>query len=108
MQNQKLKDFVLMSIPFEVWEEANISPNALMQYYVDDGKIIMEMVDEMIPIACEENCEECPVKGMKIGQKKEEVTLMEFLNNLSEEQQRAALIHLSVIMAQKMQGDLSF
>lgn len=108
MQNQKLKDFVLISVPFEVWEEANISPNALMQYHAEDGKIIMEMVDEVLPIVCEENCEECPVKGMKMRQKTEEVTLMEFLNNLSVEQQRAALIHLSVMMAQNMQGDLSF
>ena len=102
MQDQELKDFILVSIPIKVWEEANISPNALMQYYADDGKIIIEMVDEVLPIVCEEKCEECPMKGMKMRQNKEEITLMEFLNNMPEEQQRAALIHLSVLMAQKM------
>lgn len=106
MQNQTLKDFVLMSIPADVLEEAGIQPNALIQYQVDDGKIIMEMVDEVVPIVCSGECKECPVKGQKAIEKKEEITLLEFLNNLSEEQQRAALIHLSVSWAQKVGGDL--
>lgn len=95
-----------MSVPSEVLEEAGILPNALIQYSVDDGKIIMEMVDEVVPLVCNGECEECPAKGQKKIEKKEEITLLEFLNNLSEEQQRAALIHLSVLWAQKVGGDL--
>lgn len=106
MQNQTLNEFVLMSVPSEVLEEAGILPNALIQYSVDDGKIIMEMVDEVVPLVCKGECEACPVKGQKAIEKKEEITLLEFLNNLSEEQQRAALIHLSVSWAQKVGGDL--
>lgn len=106
MQNQALKDFVLMAIPNEVLEEAKILPNALIQYQVDEGKIIMEMVDEVVPFACSGECDECPVNGQKLLEKNEGITLLEFLNNLSEEQQRAALIHLSVIWAQKVGGDL--
>ena len=106
MQNQTLKDFVLMSIPSDVLEEAGIQPNALIQYHADEGKIIMELVDEIVPIACSGECDECPVKGQRLLEKSEEITLLEFLNNLSEEQQRAALIHLSVIWAQKVGGDL--
>lgn len=106
MQNQTLKDFVLMSIPSDVLEEAGIQPNALIQYHADEGKIIMEMVDEVVPFACSGECDECPVKGQKLLEKSEEITLLEFLNNLSGEQQRAALIHLSVIWAQKVGGDL--
>ena len=106
MQNQTLKDFVLMSIPSDVLEEAGIQPNALIQYHADEGKVIMEMVDEIVPIACSGECDECPVKGKKMLEQNEEITLLEFLNNLSEEQQRAAIIHLSVSWAQKMGGDL--
>lgn len=106
MQNQTLNDFVLMSIPSDVLEEAGIQPNALIQYHADDGKVIMEMVDEVVPLVCSGECNECPVKGQKTMEKKEEITLLEFLNNLSEEQQRAALIHLSVSWAQKVGGDL--
>lgn len=105
MQNQTLKDFVLMAIPSEVLEEAQIMPNALIQYHADEGKIIMEMVDEVLPLACSGECDDCPVKGQRILEKNEEITLLEFLNNLTEEQQRAALIHLSVLWAQKV-GDL--
>lgn len=106
MQNQTLNDFVLISIPSNVLEEAGIQPNALIQYQAEDGKIIMEAVDEMVPLVCSGECEECPVKGQKAREKKEEeITLLEFLNNLSEEQQRAALIHLSVSWAQKVGGD---
>ena len=106
MQNQTLNDFVLMSVPSDVLEEAGIVPNALIQYYVDDGKIIMEMVDEVAPVICDGECNECPVKGQKVMEKKEEITLLEFLNKLSEEQQQAALIHLSVLCAQKIGGNL--
>ena len=106
MQSQTLNDFVLMSIPSNVLEEAGILPNALMQYQAEEGKIIMEMVDEVTPIFCDGECEECPVKERKSMERREEITLLEFLNNLSEEQQRAALIHLSVLWAQKVGCDL--
>ena len=106
MQNQTLNDFVLMSIPSNVLEEAGIMPNALIQYRAEDGKIIMEVVDEVVSLVCGGECNDCPVKGQKAREKKEEITLLEFLNNLSEEQQRAALIHLSVSWAQKVGGDL--
>lgn len=106
MQNQTLNDFVLISIPADVLEEAGIQPNALIQYQAEDGKIIMEMVDEIAPLVCSGECNECPAKGQKARSKNEEMTLLEFLNNLSEEQQRAALIHLSVSWAQKVGGDL--
>lgn len=66
----------------------------------------MEMVDGVTPIFCDGECEECPVKGRKSMERREEITLLEFLNNLSEEQQRAALIHLSVLWAQKVGCDL--
>ena len=106
MQNQTLNDLVLMSIPANVLEEAGIKPNALIQYQAEDGRIIMEMVDEVVPFVCSGECDECPAKGQKARSKKEEMTLLEFLNDLSEEQQRAALIHLSVSWAQKVGGDL--
>ncbi len=106
MQNQTLNDFVLMSIPSDVLEEAGIQPNALIQYYADEGRVIMEMVDEVAPLICSGNCNDCPARGQRVAAKKEEITLLEFLNNLSEEQQRAALIHLSVSWAQKVGGDL--
>lgn len=35
----------------------------------------------------------------------DEVTLLDFLNSLSDEEQRAALIHLSVRWAEKANGD---
>ena len=105
MQNQTLNDFVLMSIPSNVLEEAGIQPNALIQYQAEDGKIIMEAVDEVVSLVCSGECDDCPVKGQKKIEKQNEMTLLEFLNNLSEEQQRAALIHLSVSWAQKVGGD---
>lgn len=106
MQNQTLNDFVLMSIPSKVLEEAKIMPNAVIQYYADNGKIVMEMVDEVVPTVCDGKCDECLVKGQNRMKKEKEITLQEFLNNLSEEQQRAALIHLSVLWAQKTESKL--
>ncbi len=106
MQNQTLNEFVLLSVPSEVLEEAGITANALIQYNVDDGKIIMEIVDSVVPLVCKGECQECPIKEQKKKEKQDEITLLEFLNNLSEEQQRAALIHLSVLWAQKVGGDL--
>ena len=106
MQNQTLNEFVLLSVPSEIMEEAGITSNALIQYSVDDGKIIVEMVDEVAPLICVGECKKCPIKDQKTSEKQDEITLLEFLNNLSEKQQRAALIHLSVLWAQKVGGGL--
>ena len=53
----------------------------------------------------------CDCNGEKSKEKKDkqdEITLYDFLNGLSPEQQRAALIHLSVNWAQNQAGEKAY
>lgn len=98
MQNQTANKFVLLAVPTEIIEVARIEPDMLLQFTVTEGRLVIEPVEEAETLICDGACDECPLR-------EEETTLMEFLNNLSEEQQSAALVHLSVLWAQKMAGD---
>ena len=62
-----------------------------------------------VVVGREKICDNC--KGAQPVVRNDEVTLFDFLNNLSPEQQRAALVHLSVKWAEKQNiklgGDLN-
>ncbi len=62
MQNQKVKpEFVLISIPFDVIEEAALGEGEIIQITAQKGKIIIEAVDDTGDIVCDTACENCPV-----------------------------------------------
>lgn len=62
MQNQKVKpEFVLVSIPMDIIEEADIGEGEIIQITAQRGKIIIEAVDDTDDIVCGRDCDECPV-----------------------------------------------
>ncbi len=62
MQNQKVKpEFVLVSIPMDIIEEADIGEGEIIQITAQNGKIIIEAVDDTDGIVCDSTCENCPV-----------------------------------------------
>lgn len=65
MQNQmKNKDaFILISVPVELLEEADICAGDALQMYVDDGCIVIEPLDKAEELICSEDCENCPLAG---------------------------------------------
>ena len=83
-----------VTIPYEIRKRVGFKYNDVLSFDESpDGRTVI--------VKRERICD-CDLNG-KDGQKEkknDEVTLLEFLNGLSPEQQRAALIHLSLIWAE--------
>ena len=86
-----------ITIPYEIRQRLGVNQNDVLSFTESsDGRTVI--------IRREKLCE-CDKRERSVEKEaKEEVTLYEFLNNLTPEQQRAALIHLSVKWAEK-QGE---
>lgn len=84
-----------VTIPFEIRQRVGFAYNDVLSFTeTEDHRSVI--------VHREKICDGC-----KSAEKKEmdEVTLLDFLNSLSDEEQRAALIHLSVRWAEKQNGD---
>ena len=87
-----------VTIPHEIRQRVGFGYNDIPSFTeAADGRTVV--------IRREKICEDC--KGVQPAAKEDEVTLLDFLNSLSAEQQRAALIHLSVLWAEKQGGHLN-
>ena len=97
MQNQKFKIKLFrilgkrgrITIPYEIRQRVGFQYNDVLSFTEStDGRTII--------IKRERICD-CGLNGKDTQKEKEngEVTLLEFLNGLSPDQQRAALVHLS-------------
>lgn len=77
-----------ITIPYEIRQRVGFRYNDVLSFSeAPDGRTIT--------IKREKLCE-CDKNGNTEQKKNNEVTLFEFLNALSDEQQRAALVHLSL------------
>lgn len=86
-----------ITIPFEMRMGVGFKSNDVLSFTKQD--------DRTIVVRKEKICDNC--NEQETVKKDEEVTLLEFLNGLSDEQKRAALIHLSVQWAEKQGGNLN-
>ena len=102
MQNQKFKIKLFrilgkrgrITIPYEIRQRVGFQYNDVLSFTESsDGRTII--------IKRERICD-CGLNGKDTQKEKEngEVTLLEFLNGLSPDQQRAALVHLSLKWAE--------
>lgn len=81
-----------ITIPFEIRQRVGFKYNDVLSFTeTADGRSVI--------VKREKLCNNC--KQSQAPLKEDEVTLLDFLNNLSSEQQRAALVHLSVKWAEK-------
>lgn len=85
-----------ITIPFEIRQRKGFSYNDIISFEEQDDRTVI--------IRREKIC-----YGCKVAEKKETdtVTLLDFLNGLSLEEQYAALVHLSVKWAEKSGGKLN-
>ncbi len=84
-----------ITIPFEIRKRMDFAYNDILSFsQADDETVIVKRV--MV-------CDDCSrrIDSEPNNKSNEEVTLLDFLDGLPDEEQRAALIHLSVIWAQK-------
>lgn len=85
-----------VTIPFEIRQRVGFSYNDVLSFTETEDK-------RAVLVRREKICDGC-----KTAEKdKDEVTLLDFLNSLSDEEQRAALLHLSIKLAEKSGGTLN-
>jgi len=81
-----------ITIPFEIRQRVGFKYNDVLSFTeAADGRTVI--------VKREKICDNCVTEKPL---KEDEVTLFDFLNSLSPEQQKAALVHLSVKWAEKI------
>lgn len=84
-----------ITIPFEIRQRVGFKYNDVLSFTESsDGRSVIVKREKIC-----DGCKECNTV------KTDEITLYDFLNNLTPEQQRAALVHLSVKWAEKEKGE---
>lgn len=78
------------TVPFSIRQCMNLKANDLISFHQED--------DETVIIKKEKVCDNC----CDVYETEQEMTLQDFLDSLSEEEQRLALIQLSVKWAEKV------
>ncbi len=63
MQRKKVNEYLLLSIPLDMLEEAGISEESVIQMSAAGGKILIEAVsrDDAENFMCDGDCESCPL-----------------------------------------------
>ena len=87
-----------ITVPFEIRKSCGFAYNDILSFTEQD--------DNTVIIRREKLCDSSRCIDGSSQSKSDTVTLFDFLNGLSEKEQRAALIHLSVKWAEKQGGDL--
>lgn len=87
-----------VTIPYEIRQRVGFAYNDVLSFTESaDGRTVV--------VKREKICDNCMEKAG--GDSIDTVTLQDFLDSLSEKEQRAALIHLSVKWAEKQGGGLN-
>ena len=90
-----------ITVPYEIRCKVGFKQNDVLSFEESaDGRTVVIKRE----IICDCNGE----KSKEKKDKQDEITLYDFLNGLSPEQQRAALIHLSVKWAQNQAGGRTY
>ena len=90
-----------ITVPYEIRCKVGFKQNDVLSFEESaDGRTVVIKRE----ILCDCNGE----NGKERKDKQDEITLYDFLNGLSPEQQRAALIHLSVKWAQNQAGGKTY
>lgn len=86
-----------ITIPYEIRRRAGFQYNDVLSFSEQD--------DRTVVVRREKICDHCKEIPPAVNQQADGVTLMQFLDGLSADEQRAALIHLSVKWAEKQGGE---
>ena len=63
MQRKRINEYLLLTIPQDLLEEAGISEGSVIQMRVSGGKILIEAVggDDAKDFVCDGDCDDCPI-----------------------------------------------
>ena len=78
-----------ITIPFEIRQSVGFSYNDVLSFTeAPDGKTVI--------VKREKICDDCVTEKQRRKEAKDTITLFDFLNSLSDEQQKAAFAHLKL------------
>ena len=61
MQNKKLNEFTLISVPKEALEDAGSVDGNVLQIYADGNRLVIEKLIDTGEIVFDGDCENCPI-----------------------------------------------
>ena len=61
MQNKKVDEFVIISVPKDVLEDAGIVDGSVLQIYADGNRLVIERLTDTGEVVCDGDCDNCPV-----------------------------------------------
>ena len=61
MQNKKVNEFTLISVPKEALEDAGIVDGSVLQIYADGNRLVIERLTDTGEVVCDGDCDNCPV-----------------------------------------------
>lgn len=67
----KSESFILVSVPLEMFLEAGISTENVIQMSAHSGKIIIDTPDTTADYVCDRDCENCPCEANCDGRREE-------------------------------------
>ena len=67
MQNKKVNEFTLISVPKDVLEDAGIVDGSVLQIYADGNRLVIERLTDTGEIVCDGDCDNCPVNETECG-----------------------------------------
>ena len=56
MQNKKVNEFTLISVPKDVLEDAGIVDGSVLQIYADGNRLVIERLTDTGEIVCDGDC----------------------------------------------------
>lgn len=86
-----------ITIPYEIRQRVGFQYNDVLSFTEQDGRTVV--------VRREKICDSCRETTPSSGTQADGVTLLQFLDSLSADEQRAALIHLSVKWAEQQGGE---
>ena len=72
MQNKKVNEFTLISVPKEALEDAGIVDGSVLQIYADGNRLVIERLTDTGEIVCDGDCDNCPVHKTECDENCEE------------------------------------
>ena len=89
-----------ITIPYEIRQHVGFAYNDVLSFSeAKDGRTVI--------VRREKICDKCKGTQSAADKQTDGITLLQFLDGLSAEEQRAALIHLSVKWAERLDGDIN-
>lgn len=94
------------TIPYAIRKSLGLQPDDVLSFRESKDGTSVIVKREKICDGCQTSCSVKPKKGkIRVDAADDKITLYDFLNGLSPEQQRAALVHLSVKWAASQGGE---